>query len=358
MTAGGSDNGDFEAQARKYWDAWSQAMRQGGGAAPAAGQPGQPGPDAVREGWCQAVDWWARSLPSDTTSQAQDTAERFRDQTGDWFGLMQQVARQFAGRDSSSAEVADAWRQAVSAQGESFMHSALGTMRGGSLGGFDPLLKEAAQMLGKWHTDNAQWLEMPAFGLGRNQQSRWQALAKAQQDYQERAHAYAGQLKAAIERAFGVFEAKLTEHETAGSQLGSVRALFDLWIEAAEEAYSTIALSEEFGQVYAAFANADMRLRAALQLEIEQLSERFGMPTRSEMDTAHRRIAELERTVRKMAAANAAAGARAADGPSTTHRQPGPRGPVRAKAANKAPGKPAARTAAKGARKGSPEGSP
>ncbi len=39
-----------------------------------------------------------------------------------------------------------------------------------------------------------------------------------------------------------------------------------------------------------------MRLRAGLQREVEQMSERIGLPTRSEMDAAHRRIAELERS--------------------------------------------------------------
>ncbi|HBK47330.1 MAG TPA: hypothetical protein DDZ67_13040 [Xanthomonadaceae bacterium] len=145
---------------------------------------------------------------------------------------------------------------------------------------------------------------------------RSEALARAQEEYQAQAQAYAAQLKAAVERAFGVFESKLAGHEQAGSQLTSARAMFDLWIEAAEEAYASVALSEEFREVYGAFANAQMRLRAALQREIEQVSDRLGMPTRSEMDAAHRRIAELERVVRRLLAASGAApkAADAADG--------------------------------------------
>ena len=45
-----------------------------------------------------------------------------------------------------------------------------------------------------------------------------------------------------------------------------------------------------------------MRLRAGLQREVEQMSERIGLPTRSEMDAAHRRIAELERSLRRLQA--------------------------------------------------------
>jgi len=99
-----------------------------------------------------------------------------------------------------------------------------------------------------------------------------------------------------------LFEQRLAEHEQPGSQLTSARAMFDLWIEVAEEAYAKVAMSEPFQQVYASLGNAQMRLRAGLQREVEQMSERIGLPTRSEMDAAHRRIAELERSLRRLQA--------------------------------------------------------
>ena len=52
--------------------------------------------------------------------------------------------------------------------------------------------------------------------------------------------------------------------------------------------------AEPFQQVYASLGNAQMRLRAGLQREVEQMSERIGLPTRSEMDAAHRRIADQD----------------------------------------------------------------
>lgn len=296
MTAKGSE-GDFEALARQYWNAWGEALRQGGAQAAAA-----PGSGGDAPGWQQAVDWWTQLLPDHASPTAQEAVERFRNQAGDWLGTMQQVAARFAGRDTTSEDVARAWREAVEGQGERLMQWTLGAARGAAAPGGDPWLQETARLFEKWRRDSAPWLDMPAFGLGRNHQARWQVLARAQQEYQERSQAYAAQLKSAIDQAFKLFESKLAEHEGAGSQLTSARAMFDLWIEAAEEAYSAVALSEEFRRVYGAFTNAHMRLRAAVQQEVEQLSERLGMPTRSEMDAAHRRISELERLVRRMAA--------------------------------------------------------
>ncbi|KLD70803.1 class III poly(R)-hydroxyalkanoic acid synthase subunit PhaE [Xanthomonas pisi] len=298
MASSGSDNGNVEDKARQYWAAWGDAMRHGQSGS-AAQPPPAPGGDAPQD-WRKAVDWWSQLLPTQAAPQAQEAIDRFRTQAGGWFGTMQQVAGQFAGRDTSANEVSDAWRRAVQGQGEQLMQWTLGSLRGGSPGGFDPWLQEAAQTLGKWREENAPWLDMPAFGLNRNHQARLQKLARAQQDYQAQSQAYGEQLKAAIEQAFTRFTTKLSEHESSGSQLTSARALFDLWIEAAEESYADVALSDRFRDVYGGFANAHMRLRAALQEEVEQLSERFGMPTRSEMDAAHRRIAELERAVRRM----------------------------------------------------------
>ncbi|MNT44488.1 Poly(R)-hydroxyalkanoic acid synthase subunit [compost metagenome] len=117
--------------------------------------------------------------------------------------------------------------------------------------------------------------------------------------------------------------------------------MFDLWIEVAEEAYAKVAMSEPFQQVYASLGNAQMRLRAGLQREVEQMSERIGLPTRSEMDAAHRRIAELERSLRRVQAQVAAlAGTDAVDPvaqPAPARVKPVARKPAAKKAAAKKP---------------------
>jgi class III poly(R)-hydroxyalkanoic acid synthase PhaE subunit len=79
-----------------------------------------------------------------------------------------------------------------------------------------------------------------------------------------------------------------------------VRALFDLWVDAAEEAYAASALSTEYRKAYGALVNAQMQLRANAQAIAEQASMQLGMPGRTELDSAHRKIAELERQLRRL----------------------------------------------------------
>src|SRR3546814_8030104 len=99
---------------------------------------------------------------------------------------------------------------------------------------------------------------------------------------------------------FGVVEDKRAEGEGRGRQIQSARGVFDLWADAAEDAYAKIALSHECREVYGKLVDAQMRLRGGVQREVEQASALFGMPTRTELDGAHRKIMELERQVRRL----------------------------------------------------------
>lgn len=291
MAAGNNDNTDFEASMRGYWEAWSQTM-QGTGAAAGGDFP-----------WRESIAQWTRLVSTDTPPEVQALGARFQHQAGDWLGMMQQVAARFAGKDTSAAEVAGAWREAVQAgQGDDLLQWMLGAARGGNALNDQPWLREFAKAAQSGF-GGGDWLNAPAFGPAREHQARWQALLKIQQEYQARAEAYVDTIRAVLDDAFKRFEAKLAEHEVPGSQLTSARAMFDLWIDAAEEAYAKVALSEDFQRIYGELANAQMRLRAASQSELERACDAMGVPTRTEMDAAHRRIAELERQVRRLIAA-------------------------------------------------------
>lgn len=310
---GAHDTAALEALARQYFGAWGDALRQNGSSAPHSDNPGD---------WKQVLEWWAQLLPERGPGAAQDAVHRFRTQAGGWYGTMQDVAARFAGRDASSADVAAAWREAVmgGGKGDGLLHWMLQGARGSTheQGGLDDMVA----LLEQWQQQLAPWLQSPAFGPAREHQARWQSLLRAQQEYQGHSKAYIEQIRQALEEAFALFEQRLGEHEQPGSQLTSARAMFDLWIEVAEEAYAKVALSEPFQQVYASLGNAQMRLRAAIQKEVEQLSERVGLPTRTEMDAAHRRIAELERQLRRLQATVAGLVGAAAEDPWRQAAQP------------------------------------
>ena len=281
---------DFEALARQYWTAWGETMRVG--AAPQATHAGV-------QAWHDGIDWWTK-LVHGKRAEVNDVVERFNSQARSWYGQMQQVAAQFAGHDASATEVARAWKQALGAVGENPFPEMFRAMRGQGQQGLEQWIEDASPYLDAWKREGASWLGMPAFGFAREQQERLQALAQAQLDYQDQNSAYSALMVKAAQRAYEVFEDKLVERSEPGRQLQSARAMFDLWIDAAEEAYAEIALSPEFRKVYGQLVDAQMRVRAGMQKEVERVTGALGMPTRVEVDSAHRKIAELERQLRRL----------------------------------------------------------
>jgi class III poly(R)-hydroxyalkanoic acid synthase PhaE subunit len=284
-----------DALARQYWNAWGEALRA---AAPGAAQAGaQP--------WQEALDWWSR-FAQGGRQDGNDALERFHAQARQWFGQMQQVAAQFAGQPASAADIAKAWKGALESAGGSPFLDLLRGMRGPGLQGFEQWFEHASPYLEGLRSESLSWLKMPAFGFAREHQERWQQLALAMAVYQQRAQAYDELMRQATREAYAIFEDKLAEREEPGRQLQSARAMFDLWVEAAEEAYAKVALSKAFREAYGELVDAQMRLRAGVQREVELASGLFGMPTRTEVDAAHRKIVELERQLRRLRDAGAA----------------------------------------------------
>lgn len=285
---------DFEQLAQRYWGAWSDAMRDA-----ATGGAGQAGARAGMQAWHDAFEFWTRQAHGNRLG-VNDAVERFNAQARDWLGQLQQIATRFAGQDHSARDIATAWREAMGASGENPFPEMFRAMRGHGLQGLDQWVEDATPYLESMLGEARGWLGMPAFGLAREHQERSQQLAQAVMEYQQASSAYNGLLLKATQSAFEVFERKLAEHEEPGRQIASPRALFDLWVDAAEESYAEIALSPEFRTVYGELVNSQMRVRAGMQAQVEQVSAMFDMPTRTELDGAHRKIVELERAVRRL----------------------------------------------------------
>lgn len=243
----------------------------------------------------------------------------------DMFARMQEVASRMAAGGASPDALASEWKRALGATSPNPFASAFQAMGGQGMQGLDGWNAAVAPWLEAARREGGALLGLPAFGIGREHQERLQALAQAQLESARREGEFNLLMLRALERAHALFGAKLTERSAPGKALDSARALFDLWIDAAEEAYAEIALSPEFRSAYGALVNAQMRVRQGVQREVEQAAAQVGMPTRTEIDAAHRRIAELERALRRMrdgADVAPAAAPRAAKAAPTPARRP------------------------------------
>jgi hypothetical protein len=146
---------------------------------------------------------------------------------------------------------------------------------------------------------------MAAFGYTRERQLQQQALAAAMREYLESAGKYQALIQRANAEGFERLKVKLADLTASTQQIDSLKALYDLWVDGAEEAYAQIALSDEFRQVYGAMVNAQSRVRQLQQEQLEAVCRELGMPTRSEVTALGKRLQEMRRELRAASVANA-----------------------------------------------------
>lgn len=142
-------------------------------------------------------------------------------------------------------------------------------------------------------------LDMPAFGYTREQQAQQQTLLRALLDHQQASARYQELLARAQAQGAERMQRRLAE---PGFQVDSLKAMYDLWVDAVEEAYAEIALSDEFREAYAAHGNTQMRVRQLQREQVEQWCREAGLPTRSEVDTLGHRVQQLRRELRRLQA--------------------------------------------------------
>jgi len=282
---------DWQALQKQYWTAWTDATR---GVKPDMPDPATP--------WHEGFEQWAR-LFGDAGKQ-NETLDRLMASAKSYSALMQSMVNVAAGKPAGAQAWTDALRQGFSFPGADALlqnnplAQMLQGMRGPGVQGFDQLAPTFAPFLEQAKQEGMAWLHAPAFGYLREHQEHYQKTAAAFVEYQNAVGKYNELILKASQRGFEIFQDKLAAREEPGRQIDSPRALYDLWVDAAEEAYQQVALSEEFRKVYGDVVNAQMRMRSQIQQEVERVGVDLDMPTRSELNSVHKRLHELRRTGR------------------------------------------------------------
>ncbi len=267
---------DYQAMAQQSWEAWTRYLQQ-----PTASAPFGAG----------ASPFGSMGAGDDLMARSMAALKGY----GDW---LQGAASSGLGQGPAD------WQQSLqqlfsSLGGQPFAHA------------FASIDSEAAksfaQMWQGWMQTNPPSFggmkfdveHMAAFGYTRERQRMQQALATAMQDYAE----WAGKYQALIQRAntegFERLQAKLAGLAESPKQIESLKALYDLWVDAAEEAYAQIALSEEFRHAYGEMVNAQGRVRQLQHQQLDALCRDMGLPSRSEVTALGKRVHELRRELRE-----------------------------------------------------------
>jgi hypothetical protein len=144
----------------------------------------------------------------------------------------------------------------------------------------------------------ASMLGVPALGLTREHQQRWQRAADAARRTAEAQRQLQLQLADALRDAATAFAARLDLRQPGAESAEALRGLYDSWIDCAEEAYARTAHSDSFCKALADFVNASSLVRKEFQANMEHWAKGADLPTRSELNTLTQRLISVEEQLR------------------------------------------------------------
>ena len=268
---------DYQAFAQQSWDTWMRYLQQ---------QPGNPSPFGGMPPAVSQDDFLTRSLANlqaygTWLQQAAGAGAGVNPMMGNWqqptvmqpflAAFNQPFAQTVAGIDSASAFGLDhqwnSWLQAMQRAGMSGLTGAPS--------------------------------QTATFGIAREMQLDQQALAAAMGEYAQINARYQALLQKVNADGISRLQDMLAARAEPGKQIQSLKALYDLWVDAMEEAYSQMALSGEYREVFGELVNAQMRVRQMQQQQTEQMCRELGIPTRSEVDSLGKRVQQLRREMRE-----------------------------------------------------------
>ncbi|MGA3156621.1 MAG: poly(R)-hydroxyalkanoic acid synthase subunit PhaE [Steroidobacteraceae bacterium] len=148
-------------------------------------------------------------------------------------------------------------------------------------------------------TGPSPWLSMPALGPAREQQESWQKLAQISGRVAQAQMKLSSQWNEIIALALRELGTKITPQLSSGAAPGSVKEVYDLWVNSAESAYARIAHGAAFIQAQSELTNALSQLRIAQRELLEDFSRQFDLPTRAELNSIHQQLRELKAALHK-----------------------------------------------------------
>ncbi len=138
---------------------------------------------------------------------------------------------------------------------------------------------------------------LPDVGPLREQQATMKGLAAAVADYQRLAIDMASMLAKVHADTLDLLARRAAEQANAGTPVDSFKALYDLWIECGETTYARVAQGDAYVRLQADLCNAAIRVQSHQQQQLERWLKQVDLPTRSELNTLHRRVADLKRQI-------------------------------------------------------------
>ncbi|MBX9608076.1 MAG: hypothetical protein K2Y51_17780 [Gammaproteobacteria bacterium] len=165
--------------------------------------------------------------------------------------------------------------------------------------------ERASQPWAQWSATLTRWTEellrLPLIGPARE----WQSLVRAVQRAAVAEGAARDRLAAHLHAVLRAAQSHLADRleQDDGPPITTLRALYDLWIECAEQAYAERVMGDDFARDFAAWVDAGSDLRLAVNALLARAAGAVDAPRREEIDALLQRQRILEAQLAALQAA-------------------------------------------------------
>lgn len=140
----------------------------------------------------------------------------------------------------------------------------------------------------------------PGLGLTREFNHKLQQGFDAWVAWRLASSEYQAVMAEALDQAFERFTRELVALAEQDKQIENIKDIILLWTRSAEQVFTEIFRSDKYVLTQGKLINASMAYRIRERTILEELFKLYDLPTRSELDEAHRRIYELRKQVKTL----------------------------------------------------------
>jgi class III poly(R)-hydroxyalkanoic acid synthase PhaE subunit len=307
---------------RKSWESWSSMMQQAL----------SPSPSAITADpwrlWLDGMQQWRNALTPKADGTVQDVYGKLFEQGMNYMRLTQEVFKAFQGMQSAT-KLGQDWMKVLSDILDRARTACANASPGGndmvqgclalwglpmdnwrrvmsSMSAFPGDMLQGIKEQDVQHVGDAlranleKFLSIPPLGYTREWQEQGQEAAQIWLRYQQAMSRYLTLIGKVGTRTMDLLQARVTAMAADEQQVESLREVYNMLVDCAEDAYAEVASDAEYAEVSAHLLNASMALKRHGQLMVEEMVSAMNMPSRHELDTAHSRTHHLKRELKAL----------------------------------------------------------
>lgn len=225
--------------------------------------------------WRGVLDDYTRRLRTEMNAGAGQWAQ--------WAEQMAQTPQQWQAYGQPWAQI---WQQAGTA------------FAGGSDPSFGMMGDLVSRTFDVYQQTFGRFLETPPLGYAREYEEKSRTLTKVLQEFAVANAEYQATMGDAWANGFTKLMEALVARAREGNPIRTIQELSDEWATIADPAFYEVFVGEKYVRAQGKLLTATMNYRIAQRQLVEIMARALDMPTRTEVDAAHKSIYEQRREVR------------------------------------------------------------